>query len=130
MRIINNFGAKKEKKNGSHDQEKWHTWFDSEKPEIANTFPNINKFHGIDSSYFLLLLLRTMRPDRLPAGLASYVAQNLGREYIEPKPFNIQEIFAESSPASPILCMWISSKLIFLHSLLSTFFFLFSFPSL
>ena len=43
-----------------------------------------------------------MRPDRLLSALTIFIEANMGIQYIEPAPFNMQETYDESSSNTPI----------------------------
>lgn len=80
------------------DQLQWKKWYQDEKAEIADlpkAFKEISKFHR-------LLLLRTMRPDRVTSALSNFVTEKMGEKYIEQSPFNIFEAFEESSKSVPM----------------------------
>jgi dynein heavy chain len=80
------------------ESERWQKWFDHEKPESIKPpaqYKGISEFHK-------LLLLRAMRPDRIPDALTSMVAANLGQEYVIQKPFDMRGAFDESTPNVPI----------------------------
>jgi dynein heavy chain len=48
-----------------------------------------------------MLLLRAMRPDRLTYALREFVTENMGAEYIEQPPFDIETIQEELNPLTP-----------------------------
>jgi dynein heavy chain len=61
------------------DQLQWKKWYQDEKAEIADlpkAFKEISKFHR-------LMLLRTMRPDRVTSALSNFVTEKMGEKYIE-----------------------------------------------
>lgn len=76
----------------------WKRWCDQEKPELTDlpkAFKEITSFNK-------LLLLRAMRPDRLLSALTIFIEANMGIQYIEQAPFNMQETYDESSSNTPI----------------------------
>nr|SYZ35238.1 PtDNAH9b [Paramecium tetraurelia] len=80
------------------DNLQWKKWYNEEKAEISDlpkAFSHLKKFHR-------LLLLRTMRPDRLTSAMANYVAEEMGDKYVEQPPFSIFETFSEMAPTTPI----------------------------
>lgn len=80
------------------DQLQWKKWYQDEKAEVADlpkAFKDISKFHK-------LLILRTMRPDRVTSALSNFVTDRMGEKYIEQSPFNIFEAFEESSKSVPM----------------------------
>lgn len=55
------------------------------------------------SSFHRLLLLRAIRPDRLPSALTQFVSDNMkNQEYIEQPAFDMKLIFSETSKHIPI----------------------------
>ena len=64
------------------DSERWRQWFDDEKPELL---PLPGEYRHRVQPFFLLLLLRTLRPDRLAAALRTFVADKMGEEYVQQK---------------------------------------------
>jgi dynein heavy chain len=83
------------------ESNKWKAWFDDEKPEVL-PLPGEYKNAVTGTSFYLLLLLRSLRPDRLSAALQTFVADRLGNEYIVQKPFDMESTYAESSIATPM----------------------------
>lgn len=49
-----------------------------------------------------LLVLRAMRPDRVPAALAAWVAASLGESYVQQPPYDMAATYGESSASTPI----------------------------
>lgn len=83
------------------DSGRWRAWFDDEKPEVA-PLPGDYKSSVGPTSFWLLLLLRALRPDRLSAALQTFVADRLGAQYVVQKPFDMKQTYNESSVASPV----------------------------
>lgn len=81
------------------DNEEWRAWFNLERPEMAplpsEDFEDISDFHR-------MLILRAMRPDRVTTALASFVGKQLGAEFVEQKPFDMDGTYQESSASTPI----------------------------
>jgi dynein heavy chain len=76
----------------------WKRWYGEEKAELAElpkAFKDLSKFHR-------LLLLRAIRPDRLPSALNSFVEEQMGTEYVEQPAFNVFETFEESTKSIPL----------------------------
>lgn len=64
----------------------WRKWYADEKPEscdLPKSMSSISLFHRC-------LLLRAMRQDRLTGALKQFVADHMGLEYVEAKPFDIE----------------------------------------
>jgi dynein heavy chain len=79
---------------------KWRAWFDHETPETA---PPPGEYGRTCTPLHTLLLLRAMRPDRLPAALRSFVAARLGGHFVSPPAWNLAAAVEESTPATPLL---------------------------
>nr|XP_023655546.1 dynein heavy chain 1, axonemal [Paramormyrops kingsleyae] len=50
-----------------------------------------------------LLVLRCLRADRLTHGMQDFVAERLGRRFIEPQTSDLTVVFTESSPSTPLI---------------------------
>jgi len=75
----------------------WRKWYSDEKPEscdLPKSLSSISLFHRC-------LLLRAMRPDRLTNALKEFVAMNMGSEYVEAKPFDIEDCEGEMNKVTP-----------------------------
>merc|ERR1719230_2497116 len=75
----------------------WRKWFSDEKPELADlpkSVANISLFHR-------MLLLRAMRPDRLTYALIELCTENMGIEYLEQPPFDIDKVVPEMNKVTP-----------------------------
>jgi dynein heavy chain len=80
------------------DNLQWKKWYNEEKAEIQDlpkAFKDLKKFHR-------LLLLRSMRPDRLTSAMSNYVAEEMGDRYVEQPAFMIMETFMETGPTTPV----------------------------
>jgi len=84
--------------NMEQDSLSWKRWYSEEKAESADlprTFRDLSAFHR-------LILLRVLRPDRLPAALNKFVEENLGHEFVEQQPFDMEATYKESAPMVPL----------------------------
>jgi len=75
----------------------WRKWYADERPEVCDlpkSFANISLFHRC-------LLLRAMRPDRLTNALKQFVGDNMGIDYIEAAPFDIETVKGEMNNITP-----------------------------
>ena len=80
------------------DYLQWKKWFMEEKAEIADLprqFKDISAFHK-------LILLRSVRADRITSALTFFVKDQMGSGYIEQMPFNMFETFKETSKMIPV----------------------------
>merc|ERR1719272_2831828 len=65
----------------------WKRWFCEEKAESADlprSFRDLSSFHR-------LMLLRVLRPDRIGSAMTQFVQDNLGNDYIEAEPFDMEK---------------------------------------
>lgn len=80
------------------DYLQWKKWFMEEKAEIADLprqFKDILPFHK-------LILIRSVRPDRITSALTFFVKEQMGSGYIEQMPFSMLETFKETSKMIPV----------------------------
>jgi len=75
----------------------WKRWFSEEKAETAD-LPRSSRDL---SSFHRLFLLRILRPDRIGAALTAFVVDNLGQEYIDQNPFDMEVSYQESTANTP-----------------------------
>merc|ERR1719421_1563489 len=83
--------------NMEQDSLGWRRWYGEGRAETADlprSFRDIQPFYR-------LLLLRVLRPDRLSNALTQFVQDNLGNEYVEQEPFDMEKTYEESSCLSP-----------------------------
>lgn len=80
------------------DSDEWQKWFDSEMPELAKIPGDYQK---VLSDFDRLILLRSMRPDRVTTALKSWIEGMMGKEYVTQDPFDMVATFAETSSETP-----------------------------
>jgi dynein heavy chain, axonemal len=78
----------------------WKQWARAESPEIA-ALPGEWQT-GVDDLQ-RMLLLRVFRPDRVVHSARKFVAKNLGPTFVEPPPMDLTQIYADSTPTSPVI---------------------------
>jgi dynein heavy chain len=83
----------------SSDSDDWEEWYNYSDPE---TKPMPGDFKEIPE-IARLVLLRIFRPDRLPVALAEFIKVNIGEEFINQAPFNIDATYEYTSSSTPIL---------------------------
>eukprot|EP00002_Diphylleia_rotans_P022035 TRINITY_DN430_c0_g2_i1.p1 TRINITY_DN430_c0_g2~~TRINITY_DN430_c0_g2_i1.p1 ORF type:complete len:4080 (+),score=854.57 TRINITY_DN430_c0_g2_i1:199-12438(+) len=78
----------------------WTAWLASEMPERETVphHPQKSPFNAFQ----LLLLIRTLRPDRLTSAMQDYVALQLGRRYVDQDPLDMVAVYNESNAVTPI----------------------------
>lgn len=50
-----------------------------------------------------LCLLRCVRADKMPDAILSYVMNSLGKEFVEPPPFDLESCFDDSTVLTPLI---------------------------
>ncbi|RYH28883.1 hypothetical protein EON65_10520, partial [archaeon] len=78
----------------------WKDWYDLEAPE---TTPIPNDFHNRLSPLQRLGLMRCFRPDRVYNAVKLFVMEILGEKFVQPPVLDYARIFAQSSPAAPMV---------------------------
>ncbi|ETW07727.1 hypothetical protein H310_02174 [Aphanomyces invadans] len=78
------------------DGDEWREWYQSDTPE-SDPMPGKAR-----SPLVQLLLLRTLRPDRLLVALSAFIASHLGSFFIHQPPFDLESIYQEASASTPI----------------------------
>ncbi|KAK9866454.1 hypothetical protein WJX84_011662 [Apatococcus fuscideae] len=77
---------------------RWQEWMELERPEDEPLPGDWKRMPEFDR----LLIFRTLRPDRLTAAMARFVANTLGEQYITSQPFDLERSFQDSAPGVPI----------------------------
>jgi len=78
----------------------WHKWWQTDTPEVME-YPG-----GWDSKLNELqkmLLLRSLRLDRVTLAMTSFVSNSMGTRFVEPPEFKLEEVYAKSKPKQPLL---------------------------
>lgn len=78
----------------------WECWFRQPEPE-ASDLPH--EWEARLSELQRLLLIRSLRPDRVIFAASTFVASVLGRRFVEPPALNLAETYSESSPSVPLV---------------------------
>jgi dynein heavy chain len=81
-------------------QRDWRAWYMSPKPE-EEPLPGVwdNKLTMLQR----MLILRCLRPDRVLFAIATYISDNMGAQFVDPPPFNLGEIYSDSSTKTPLI---------------------------
>lgn len=78
----------------------WKVMFDSAEPWKVD-FPN-----GWDkklNDFQRLLVLRSIRPDKLVPGIMDFVRNKMGEKFIEPPPFDLVASYSDSNSCAPLI---------------------------
>lgn len=76
----------------------WKKWYGDER---AESFEFLPKSQNNTTPFHKLLLLRALRPDRLPNALKEYVKDSLGERYIEQPSFDMQQVYDQMNYKIP-----------------------------
>lgn len=81
-------------------EKEWKTWFFSGEPE-EQALPGEweNKLNDMQK----MLLIRSLRPDRISFCVISFIVNNLGQRFTEPPNLQVESIFADSTPKTPLI---------------------------
>lgn len=79
--------------------EEWKELYYKSSPEEEN-FPE----PFTDSNDLVkLILLKAIRPDKIVHAVKLFIIKHMGKEFVEPPPFNLQASYADSSPTTPLI---------------------------
>ena len=78
----------------------WKTWATSEAPQQA---PLPAPYNERVNSFHKMCILKIFRREKLVFATENYVAEQIGRAFIESPPIVLSEIFGDTSPTTPII---------------------------
>ena len=78
----------------------WKKIYDSLEPDRA---PLPEPWRSDLSPLQRIVMLRMLRPDKLIPALTTFVAESLGRRFVEPKPFAIEPSYNDSTCSTPLI---------------------------
>ncbi|KAJ8929722.1 hypothetical protein NQ314_017569 [Rhamnusium bicolor] len=78
----------------------WKTWYDKDAPE-ESVIPD--GYNSLDT-FRKLLIIRAWCPDRTITQSRKYIASSLGQRFAEPVILNMEILYNESRPLSPMTC--------------------------
>ena len=78
----------------------WKKIYDSLEPDHS---PLPEPWRSDLSSLQKIVTLRMLRPDKLIPALTTFVAESLGRRFVEPKPFAIEPSYNDSTCSTPLI---------------------------
>ena len=81
-------------------EREWKSWFMSGEPdELALPGEWENKLNDLQK----MLIVRSLRPDRVIFCASTFVVNNLGQKFVEPPILDVVEILSDSSPKTPLI---------------------------
>jgi len=82
----------------------WRAWATGEDPVTAPLPDFVGEKPDESVMGFLkLMLVKIMCEDKMVSACQSYVAQSLGRDFLDPPPTGLQEVYADTTKATPII---------------------------
>uniref|UniRef100_A0A8C8SM12 Dynein axonemal heavy chain 2 n=1 Tax=Pelusios castaneus TaxID=367368 RepID=A0A8C8SM12_9SAUR len=78
----------------------WHLWYTSSKPEKA-ALPG--EWENSCSQLQRMLLVRSLRPDRVALCVNAFVVSHLGSPFVEPPVLNMRAVVDDSTPRTPLV---------------------------
>jgi len=75
----------------------WKRWFSEERAETADLPRSARDL----SPFQRLFLLRVMRQDRIGSALSQFVIDNLGQDFVDQAPFDMEQSYEESTAITP-----------------------------
>ena len=78
----------------------WEEWYREGEPELAE-LPG--EWEAKCNELQRIVFVRCLRPDRVIFAATSYVANNLGRKFVEPPVLDLAEVYVDSSPVTPLI---------------------------
>ncbi|MAD34528.1 MAG: hypothetical protein CMJ88_12345 [Planctomycetes bacterium] len=83
----------------TRDIERWSMIFNSSTPE-----DDIRAWKGDSiTSFQLLMILRSVRPDMVIPGVQTFVGEQMGTKFIEPPPFDLKACYDDSNCTTPLI---------------------------
>jgi len=79
--------------------DKWKEMYDSPTPDTFVYPQPFDQLTGLDR----LVVLRTLRPDKMVPAVQDYIVQNIGHQFIEPPTFDLPGSFADSHCCAPLI---------------------------
>ncbi|EDV95581.1 GH15699 [Drosophila grimshawi] len=82
-----------------HNLQSWHDYYDAINPQdlpLPTPYDQVNEM-------LYLIILKSLRPDKLVPAVRAFITQNLDKSFVEPPPFDLGASFADSSPKIPLV---------------------------
>ena len=77
----------------------WKAMYDSPSPNSFKYPSPFDALSGLDK----LVVLRTLRPDKMVPAVQEYIIDNIGQTYIEPPTFDLASSFGDSHCCAPLI---------------------------
>lgn len=77
----------------------WEKWFRNNEPEVTALPSDFEDCTELQK----MLLVRSLRPDRVIFAANNFVANSLGRKFVEPPVLDLNETYQDSLPSTPLV---------------------------
>lgn len=85
----------------AHSPKEWERWYSQTKPEET---PLPAEWETkCDDVLKRMIVLRCLRPDRLIPACTGFVHDKLGKDFTDPKPSRLEDVYSESKNTDPII---------------------------
>ena len=78
---------------------KWKEVYDSPSPDTFQFPEPFNALTGLDK----LVVLRTLRPDKMVPAVQQFIVEKMGQKFIEPPTFDLPSSFGDSTCCAPLV---------------------------
>ncbi|KAK2185461.1 hypothetical protein NP493_233g02018 [Ridgeia piscesae] len=78
----------------------WHLWYTSPEPEVAS-LPG--EWDNACNELQRMMIVRSLRPDRVQFCVSSFIVNNLGSKFVEPPVLDMQQVVEDSSTHTPLI---------------------------
>ena len=88
-------------------EDNWKMIYDAIEPD---NLPLHEPWHSRLSSFYRLIVIKIMRPDKMTELLETFISDHLGYKFVEPLSFDLGRILADNGPRVPMVFLLHSSK--------------------
>jgi dynein heavy chain len=81
------------------DCDDWEEWYNHSNPEQQKMPGDFEDLTGLPR----LIIMRVLRPDRLPVALSDYIREILGEEFVNQPPFSMATTYRYTTAKTPVL---------------------------
>ncbi|GAB1601341.1 dynein heavy chain 12, axonemal-like isoform X2 [Argonauta hians] len=82
------------------DIRSWRNLYNTKEPHLED-LPGV--WQTKLSEFQRIIVLRSLRPDKIIPAVTSYVSEKLGKKFIEPPPFDLAKSYNDSNSCSPLI---------------------------
>jgi dynein heavy chain len=82
------------------DHRAWHSWYTSACPETTD-LPG--EWQNSCNELQRMLLIRSLRQDRVAIVVTTFIRNNLGEKFTEPPPLDVAQVVGDSVPTQPLI---------------------------